>query len=105
HYSGGSATQLIEKTNTQHDLGQPFVSPEGRYVYSSQDVYPGGAFQYNKAPNSQIYAINRYDRETGDIKRITGGVGGAISPTISPDGKMMAFIKRVRTKSVLYIRD
>src|SRR5699024_84590 len=91
--------------NKQQDLGQPFVSPDGRYVYYSQDVYPGGAFQYNKDPNSQIYVINRYDRETGDIKRITGGAGGAISPTISPDGKKMAFIKRVRTKSVLYIRD
>ena len=105
HHSGGSGIQLVEKMNKQQDLGQPFVSPDGRYVYYSQDVYPGGAFQYNKDPNSQIYVINRYDRETGDIKRITGGAGGAISPTISPDGKKMAFIKRVRTKSVLYIRD
>src|SRR5699024_6642758 len=105
HYSGGSGIQLVEKMNKQQDLGQPFVSPDGRYVYYSQDVYPGGQFQYNKDPNSQIYVVNRYDRETGDIDRITGGPGGAISPTVSPDGKKLAFIKRVRTKSVLYIRD
>ncbi len=105
HISGGSGVQLVEKPNDQQDLGQPFISPDGRYVYYSQSVYPGGYFQYNKDPNSQIYVINRYDRETGEIKRITGGPGGAISPTISPDGSKMAFVRRVRTKSVLFVRD
>ncbi len=105
HITGGSGIQFTERPNDQQDKGQPFVSPDGRYVYYSQDVYPGGSFQYNKDPNSQIYVINRYDRQEGEIERITGGPGGAISPTISPDGESMAFIKRVRTKSVLYIRD
>ena len=105
HITGGSGIQLTERPNDQQDKGQPFVSPDGRYVYYSQDVYPGGFFQYNKDPNSQIYVINRYDREEGRVERITGGPGGAISPTISPDGTKLAFIKRVRTKSVLYIRD
>ncbi len=105
HITGGSGIQLVERMNDQQDLGQPNVSPDGRYVYYSQDVYPGGGFQYNRDANSQIYVINRYDRETGEIDRITGGPGGAISPTVSPDGKKLAFVKRVRTKSVLYIRD
>lgn len=105
HISGGSGVQLVEKPNKQQDLGQPYMSADGRYVYYSQSVYPGGYFQYNKDPNSQIYAINRYDREKGETERVTGGPGGAISPTLSPDGKKMAFIRRVRTKSVLYIRD
>ena len=105
HITGGSGIQLTERPNDQQDLGQPFVSPDGRYVYYSQDVYPGGFFQYNKDPNSQIYVINRYDREEGDIERVTGGPGGAISPTISPDGSQLAFVKRVRTQSVLYVRD
>ncbi|PKD43916.1 amidohydrolase family protein [Rhodohalobacter barkolensis] len=105
HITGGSGIQLVERMNDQQDLGQPNVSPDGRYIYYSQDVYPGGGFQYNRDANSQIYVINRYDRETGEIDRITGGPGGAISPTVSPDGKQLAFVKRVRTKSVLYIRD
>jgi imidazolonepropionase-like amidohydrolase/Tol biopolymer transport system component len=105
HKTGGSGIQLVEKPNEQQDLGQPYLSPDGRYVYYSEAVYPGGYFQYNKDPNNQIYAINRYDRETGEIDRITGGSGGAISPTISPDGSKLAFIRRVRTKSVLFLRD
>jgi Tol biopolymer transport system component len=43
--------------------------------------------------------------ETGKIERITGGPGGAARPQISRDGKKLAFVKRVRTKSVLYIHD
>jgi len=105
HITGGSGIQLTERPNDQQDKGQPFISPDGRYVYYSQDVYPGGFFQYNKDPNSEIYAINRYDREKGEVERVTGGPGGAISPTISPQGSKMAFVKRVREKSVLYIRD
>ena len=37
--------------------------------------------------------------------RITGGPGGAARPQISRDGTKLAFVKRVRTKSVLYVHD
>jgi len=105
HKSGGSGIQLVEKRNEQQDIGEPSVSPDGRYVYYSEDTYPGGFFQYNKDPNSQIYVIRRYDREDGDIETVTGGNGGAARPQISPDSKTLAFVRRVRTKTVLYLRD
>ena len=105
HKSGGDGIQLVEKKNNQQDIGEPSVSPDGRYVYFSEDNYPGGFFQYNKDPNSQIYVIRRYDRETGEIETVTGGNGGAARPQISPDGKHLAFIRRVRTNTVLYVRE
>jgi len=105
HVSGGTGIQLTKRKNDQQDVNEPNVSPDGRYLYYSEDVYPGGFFQYNKDPNKQIYVINRYDFETGKTERITGGPGGAARPQISRDGKMLAFIKRVRTKTVLYIHD
>ncbi len=105
HKSGGTGIQLVEKKNAQQDIGEPSVSPDGRYVYYSEDNYPGGFFQYNKDPNSQIYVIRRYDRDTGDIETVTGGNGGAARPQISPDGEHLAFVRRVRTESVLYIRE
>lgn len=105
HKSGGSGIQLVEKKNAQQDIGEPSVSPDGRYIYYSEDNYPGGFFQYNKDPNSQIYVIRRYDREEGEIETVTGGNGGAARPQISPDGNTLAFVRRVRTKSVLYLRD
>lgn len=105
HKTGGSGIQLTKKKNDQQDVNEPSLSPDGKYLYYSEDVYPGGFFQYNKDPNSQIYVINRYNMEKGDITRVTGGPGGAARPQISRDGKKLAFVKRVRTKSVLYIHD
>ncbi|MCB0467148.1 MAG: PD40 domain-containing protein [Aequorivita sp.] len=105
HKSGGTGLQITKRKNDQQDVNEPFVSPDGKYLYYSEDVYPGGYFQYNKDPNSQIYAIKRYDFETGKTETVTGGPGGAARPTLSRDGKMLAFVKRVRTKSVLFIQD
>ncbi|MGO3183179.1 MAG: amidohydrolase family protein [Aequorivita sp.] len=105
HITGGTGLQLTKRKNDQQDVNEPFTSPDGKYVYYSEDMYPGGYFQYNKDPNSQIYVIKRYDFETGETKTITGGPGGAARPTLSRDGKKLAFIQRVRTKTVLYIQD
>ncbi len=105
HKSGGSGLQLTKRKNDQQDVNEPFVSQDGNYLYYCEDVYPGGYFQYNKDPNDQIYVIKRYEFETGKTETITGGPGSASRPTISPDGKKLAFIKRVRTKSVLFLHD
>jgi imidazolonepropionase-like amidohydrolase/Tol biopolymer transport system component len=105
HISGGEGSQLTVKKNAQQDAGEPCISPDGRYVYFSEDMYPGGFFQYNKDPNSQIYVIKRLDRKNGEITTITGGPGGACRPQISRDGKTLAFVKRVRTASVLFLRN
>lgn len=103
HITGGTGIQLTKRKNDQQDAGEPWVS--GNHMYFSEDVYPGGYFKYNKDPNSQIYVIKRYDRETGDTETVIQGPGGAVRPQVSPDGSKLAFVRRVRTKSVLYIHD
>lgn len=105
HTNGGAGLQLTVKKNDQQDVNEPCVSPDGRYVYYSEDVYPGGHFEYNKKPNDQIFAIKRFDREKGITENVTGGPGGAVRPQISRNGELMAFVKRVRTKTVLYLRN
>ncbi len=105
HTSGGEGMQVTKRKNDQQDVNEPCISPDGKYLYYSEDMYSGGYFQYNKDPNSQIFVINRYNIETGETERVTGGPGGAVRPQISPDGKTMAFIKRVRTKTVLYLHN
>lgn len=44
---------------------------------SAKILYPGGYFQYNKDPNNQIYAIRRYEFESGELTDVTGGPGGS----------------------------
>jgi Tol biopolymer transport system component/imidazolonepropionase-like amidohydrolase len=105
HRSGGAGLQLTKQKNDQQDQGEPSVSPDGRYVYFSEDVSPGPFFQYNKNPHEVIYAIRRLDRETGEVINLINTPGGAVRPEASPDGKRLAFVKRVREKSVLHTLD
>ncbi|WP_224368553.1 amidohydrolase family protein [Hyalangium versicolor] len=105
HRSGGEGVQLTERPNEQKDVGEPVFSPDGRYIYFSQDVTPGRTFEYNKDPNGQIYVIQRLDMETREIDPFISGPGGSVRPTPSPDGKQLAFIRRVRGKTTLYSAD
>ncbi|MEO8796050.1 MAG: amidohydrolase family protein, partial [Daejeonella sp.] len=106
HIAGGTdGIQLTKRKNDQQDAGEPNVSPDGKYVYFSEDVTPGPYFQYNKDPNGEIYNIRQLNRDNGEIKTVAGGQGGAFRPQISPDGKYLAFVKRVRLKSVLFLQD
>lgn len=105
HISGGNGLQLTTRKNDQQDVNEPVVSADGRYVYFSEDMYPGGFFQYNKDPNNQIFVIRRFDRDKGAIENVTGGPGGAMRPQLSHDGNTLSFIRRVREKTVLFLRN
>jgi imidazolonepropionase-like amidohydrolase/Tol biopolymer transport system component len=105
HRSGGDGLQLTKKRTEQKDTGEPVLSPDGRYLYYSDDSTPGAIFQYNKDPNTQVYVIQRLDRQTGEIEPFVTGPGGSIRPTPSPDGKSLAFIRRVRYKSTIFVMD
>ncbi|UKJ07746.1 amidohydrolase family protein [Solitalea lacus] len=105
HISGGEGLQLTKKKNDQQDAGEPALSPDGRFLYWSEDETPGPLFQYNKDPYSGIYAIKSMDLKTGEVHEVTGGPGGAIRPQVSPNGKLLAFVKRIGLESVLYLQN
>jgi imidazolonepropionase-like amidohydrolase/Tol biopolymer transport system component len=106
HSAGPSdGLQVTERVGWQKDAGEPDVSPDGRYLYYSKDVTPGQQFEYNKDPNGTIYAIFRRDLTTGRERRAVSVQGGSVTPQVSPDGKTLAYVRRVRLKSYLYLRD
>ncbi|MCE9679666.1 amidohydrolase family protein [Shewanella sp. AS1] len=105
HVAGGTGVKLTERPNEQKDLGEPAYSPDGRYVYFSQDDTPGKTFHYSKDSVKGIYKIKRYDTQSGDIEVLIEGTGGAIRPTPSPDGSKLAYIKRDGFQSTLYLLD
>ncbi|HMB53320.1 MAG TPA: amidohydrolase family protein [Thermoanaerobaculia bacterium] len=105
HRTGTGGLQMTERPNDQKDVGEPAFSPDGRYLYFSQDTTPGDFFEYNKDPNPGIYTIRRLDRETGEIDDWIDGAGGAIRPTPSPDGTQVAFLRRVRAENTLWLKD
>ena len=109
HAGGGDGLQLVERPNgnkDQKNIAEPSLSPDGRYVYYSQDITQGRIWQYNKDSTGQIFAIKRLDRTTGEVDALVDGPGGAIRPTPSPDGKLLAFVKRTPAfTSALYLKD
>ena len=62
-------------------------------------------FEYAQNSNTELFQIKRYDMETGEIDTAAGGAGGAVRPAPSPDGKYLAYVKRVRAKSKLFLKD
>ena len=105
HKSGGDGIQLNKRPNEQKDLGEPIFTADGKHVLYSRDATPGKYFEYSKDSNNQIYDIEAIDLKTGKIDVWVSGAGGAIRPTPSPDGKTLAFVRRVRNQSTLFLQD
>lgn len=100
-----TGVQLTKRPNDQKDVNEPVYSPDGRYVYYSQDTTPGDTFEYDKDSNGQIYVIKRIDLQKGETDVLISGPGGACRPVPSPDGQQIAFVRRVDGKSALHVFD
>jgi imidazolonepropionase-like amidohydrolase/Tol biopolymer transport system component len=107
HVEGGTGVQLVKRADEklQKELGEPTFAPDGKHIYFTRNITPGGVFQYAQDSNRSLFAIERYELETGETHRVTAGNGGAVRPNPSPDGKYLAFVRRERAKSKLYVRD
>ena len=100
-----AGVQLTKRPNDQKDVNEPVFSPDGKYLYYSQDSSPGDTFQYDKDSNGQIYTIKRLELEKGETDSYITGPGGACRPTPSPDGKLIAFVRRIGPKTGLHLFD
>ena len=98
HRDGGSGVKLVDNKG---ELDAFNASKDGRFFYYGE----GGPFSYGRNPYGPIWSINRYDRETGQNRPVTGGNGSAASPVLSPDGNQLAFIRRVGGATTLWIHD
>lgn len=107
HRNGGAGVAVVERPNEAHQkaLGEPAFSPDGRYIYYSLDQTPGGSFEYAQDSNGEVMAIRRFDMETGENEGYVSGAGGSVRPTPSPDGKYLAFVRRIRGESALFVKD
>ena len=107
HLGGGSGVQLVERPNEdyQKELGEPAFSPDGEAIYYTQSSTPGNRFVYAEDSNGELFVIKRYTMATGEIDVVVRGAGGAVRPQPSPDGKWLAFVRRDRTDSKIYLKN
>lgn len=98
---GGNGMNVTTKAEMP-EAGEPIFSPDGRFLYYSARP---SRYAYNRNVYGSIYQIRRFDRQTGESVWLTDGYGGSGRPELSPDGKTLAFVRRVRDTSVLYLYD
>ncbi len=106
---GGGGVPLVKHPDgekAQKSIAEPAFTPDGNSIYYSQDVTPGWVWQYNKDSTGELFAVKRLNLKTGDTVTITGGSGGAVRPVPSPDGRFLAFVKRLSDfKSAIFLKD
>ena len=101
HRDGGSGVELVPYTTRMP--GWTSVSPDGRYLYFHQFV--GSILPYGGQDSSKgDFQIRRLELATGQVTPITSGQsqqqgrmtsGGAFAPEVSPDGRFLAFGRRI----------
>ncbi len=91
--SPGQATPRMNMMGVQ-------ASPDGKFIYWAQRT---GAFDYNA--RFPLWQVMRFDRDTGEISRITNAQGSAMRPVLSPDGKNVVYATRYQTKTALRVRN
>lgn len=100
--------QLIVKRPSetfQKEQGEPNFSADGSSIYYTLNTTPGDTFIYHQDSNGELFQIRQVDLDSGAVSTVAGGPGGAVRPTPSPDGKKLAYVKRVRAKSRLFVKD
>ena len=107
HVSGGGGVQVVKRPNEnfQKEIGEPTFSPDGNAIYFTRDTTGGNTFIYAQDSQTGIFAIERHDLATGEVTTAVDGFGGAVRPTPSPDGKTIAFVRRDKDQSQLWVKD
>lgn len=107
HVSGGGGQMLVKRPSEQHqkELGEPAFSPDGKRIWFTRNQSPGPIFEYAQDSNTELFAIQAVDIASGEVTTEVSAAGGAVRPTPSPDGKRLAFIRRERDQSSLFVRD
>jgi imidazolonepropionase-like amidohydrolase/Tol biopolymer transport system component len=107
HVSGGGGVQLVKRASEvlQKELGEPTYAPDGKSIYYTRNVSPGPIFEYAQNSRTDLFDIERYDIDSGEVTTAVSGVGGSVRPTPSRDGKRIAFVRRDNNVSKLWVKD
>ncbi|MEP0314961.1 MAG: amidohydrolase family protein [Hyphomonas sp.] len=127
---GTSDTVIVPPSESGKDVQEPRFAPNGIDLYFTERI-SGDHYVYMNT-GAKNFAINRIDLERAysagnkrragnkssqdrhparhsdrrnQKRRVISGFGGATTPQISPDGKSIAFIRRLGAKTVLFVKN
>lgn len=78
--------------SSEFDQRDPCFSPDGKYLYFSSD-------------RNGIFNIYRYNFESKKLQQITNVAGGGFAPSLSPDGKKLAYAGYSKDGYGIYLLD
>ncbi|KAG6873372.1 hypothetical protein C0995_016481 [Termitomyces sp. Mi166 len=97
---------------SSEQYGDQQIGPEQHVWYGSdsviysKNVRDASAFDYSKDVHQGIYAIFQKNLTTEETKTLVDvSPGGASRPELSRDGRTLAFVRRVRDKEALVLKD
>ena len=106
HRDGGEGVELVG--SDQPGASWPTLSPDGRYLYFQISLR--SAIGQSDSVKG-VRQLRRLDRQTGEIIEISSGTaqqqyrgssGGAYAPEVSPDGRWLAFARRIPSGTISY---
>ena len=114
HKDGGAGVELIS-AKTQREAAWPSPSADGRYLYFQISTGAMGVEGFGGRIDALAGAtqVRRLDLRTGEIAAISSGEhsqqvqtssGGMVAPEVSPDGKWLAFGRRIPDGTVSWKR-
>jgi Tol biopolymer transport system component len=105
HLDGGKGRLLVETPKNNMAVLEPELSHDGRYLYYTENITAHQSSFVFADALQPIYAIKRRDLSNGKAEELVSGFGGATTAQISPDDGRIAFIRRVKAKTVLFVYD
>ncbi|TFK72232.1 hypothetical protein BDN72DRAFT_763687 [Pluteus cervinus] len=112
----GSGQRVVSRSLprgwTAEQYGNQQIGPE-QVIWRGEDavvyaknVRDASSYSYSKDVHAGIYAIYSYNLTTQSAEQIVGASpGGASRPELSRDGRTLAFVRRVRDKEALVLKD
>ncbi len=99
HLEGGKGFAVTHLDAHPH-AGE--VATDGKFLwFSTRD----GRFNYDENPVKGLWSIVRLNLANQSLLPAVSGAGSAARPTLSPDGRSLAFISRDRQKTLLEVMD
>ncbi len=94
---------IVPAPESGKDVEEPRASPDGDHVLYTERV-AGDHYVYVNTGQSN-FVVKQGNLDEGWSRELIGGFGGTTSPQISPDGKHVAFIRRVKAETVVFRYD
>lgn len=102
---GGAGKVLVPAPANTENVHQAQFSADGRYVYYTEKVSGPSASRVYIDANHMNYAVRRRELATGKVEELVRGFGGATTPALSRDDRRLAFVRRVKDRTVLFVHD